>query len=72
MYLQDTNTGMHDMVVACREKGDARHDVIDEAIRDKAEVSWNTEFFTSKSLTMVSGLCRLFDTIRLRLSSERV
>jgi len=38
-YLRDLSTGMHDLTEACTEKGDPRHDVIDEAIRDKAEVS---------------------------------
>jgi len=38
-YLRDMSTGMHDLTKACTEKGDPRHDVIDEAIRDKAEVS---------------------------------
>lgn len=38
LYLQDTGNGMHEMLAACRDKGAPRHDVIDEAIRDKAEV----------------------------------
>jgi len=37
-YMRDISVGLHDLITAHQEKGDPRHDVIDEAIRDKAEV----------------------------------
>jgi tetratricopeptide (TPR) repeat protein len=39
IYLQQTETGLSDLEYAAREKIKPDHDVIDEAIKDKAEVS---------------------------------
>jgi hypothetical protein len=39
IYLQQTETGMDDLGYAAKEKIKPDHDVIDEAIKDKAEVS---------------------------------
>ena len=39
MYIQHTVDGMQDMEAAAKEKALPEHDVIDEAIRDKAAVS---------------------------------
>lgn len=38
IYLQETETGMKDLSYASKEKVKPDHDVIDEAIREKAEV----------------------------------
>lgn len=38
IYLQQTDTGMADLNYAVKEKVTADHEVIDEAIREKAEV----------------------------------
>jgi len=39
IYLQETDTGMRDLEFASKEKVKPDHDVIDEAIREKADVS---------------------------------
>lgn len=39
IYLQQTDAGIRDLTYAAKEKASPNHDVIDEAIKDKAEVS---------------------------------
>ena len=38
IYLQETDIGMKDLTFAAKEKSAQTHDVIDEAIKDRAEV----------------------------------
>lgn len=38
IYLQDSTAGLQDLSFAAKEKGSANHNVIDEAIKEKAEV----------------------------------
>ncbi len=47
IYLQEKDAGMQDLTYAAKEKVIPEHDVIDEAIREEAEVSCPTMFMTS-------------------------
>lgn len=69
-YLQDMGIGMHDLVAACREKGSPTHDVIDEAIRDNAEVE---QFLRIRvwQIDRGSGLSCFLNPGRLHISSQR-
>lgn len=42
MYLQQNDAGMQDLSFAVKEKVVPDHDVIDEAIREEAEVSFSS------------------------------
>jgi tetratricopeptide (TPR) repeat protein len=43
MYLRNIDQGMQDLSFAAQEKAVPDHDVIDEAIRERAEVSWHSD-----------------------------
>ena len=73
IYLQQKELGMQDLSFAAKEKVVEDHDVIDEAIREEAEVSLQpicaherTEY-TNRSL----GIHCILDTCRCRLSTQR-
>ena len=70
VYLQATETGLQDMLHASKEKVPGQdHSVIDEAIRDRAEVSFWYSPASSQYLTRVTGLHRLFNPRWDHLSS---
>lgn len=70
IYLQQTQVGMEDLTYAAKEKGTPDHDVIDEAIKERAEVS-TTALTESISGLTVLGLYRLLNPRRGRLPSEQ-
>lgn len=47
IYLQHTSIGLGDLEAAAKEKGVPEHDVIDDAIKEKAAVSNLPLYFTS-------------------------
>lgn len=76
IYLQQREIGMQDLSYAVKEKVVEDHDVIDEAIREEAEVSLQTRFFHWHCAWLVcahswAGIYRLLDSRRCRLPSQR-
>lgn len=70
IYLQQKDAGMQDLSFAAKEKVVPDHDVIDEAIREEAEVWHSVPVHLNHFLT-VTGLHRLLHPRRHRLSAER-
>ena len=57
MYLQQIEPGMQDLEYAAKEKVTVDHDVIDDAIREHADVSDNTRKASSRGeLTTRKGI----------------
>jgi tetratricopeptide (TPR) repeat protein len=70
IYLQQNEAGMKDFEFAVKEKVTPDHEVIDEAIREQAEVS--SEFVARKKKKLTcGGIHGLFHTCRRCISSER-
>jgi hypothetical protein len=74
IYLQQKEPGMQDLNYAVREKVVEDHNVIDEAIRDEAEVGSANKLrprALCSTLTRIPGLHCFLDTRRCRLSAKR-
>jgi tetratricopeptide (TPR) repeat protein len=56
IYLQQRSAGLQDMFYASKEKAVPDHDVIDEAIREQAEVSLRVEERCSAHLTVFRAI----------------
>ena len=61
IYLQQKDAGMGDLLYAAKEKATPAHDVIDEAIREKAEVRTLADLNGTRILTCI-GLYRFLNT----------
>lgn len=72
IYLQQNQAGLGDLSYAAKEKVTPDHDVIDEAIREEAEVSRPEMNASFTPYLMSIGLYRLFDTRRRRLQTEQL
>lgn len=70
IYLQQIETGLQDLQFASKEKVTPDHDVIDEAIREQAEVLFLLPFIEDSKL-IVSGLHRVFNPRRRSLPPQR-
>lgn len=55
IYLQQRDAGLQDLSFAAKEKVVPDHDVIDEAIREEAEVRYSTCSLSFASLTIFRG-----------------
>lgn len=75
IYLQQKEAGLQDLTYAVKEKVVEDHNVIDEAIREEAEVSSRMPCGTMTCkigvLTSESGLHRILDPRRRRVPAER-
>lgn len=73
IYLQQKEAGMQDLSYAVKEKVVEDHNVIDEAIREEAEVSLRIICRTMTHIVVAdndSGLHRLLDSRRSRVPAE--
>jgi hypothetical protein len=68
IYLQQKEAGMQDFSFAVKEKVVEDHNVIDEAIREEAEVSQDD--VSARQSLRYAGLYRILDTRRRGLSTE--
>ena len=71
IYLQQRQAGLGDLSYAAKEKVTPDHDVIDEAIREQAEVSLKGKMREKSSLTF-AGLHCLFDSRRRSLQAQQL
>src|SRR5690242_74430 len=70
IYLQQRDAGLQDLSFAAKEKVVPDHDVIDEAIREEAEVLCHSMLATPAELIR-PGLHRILYPSRHRVSSQR-
>ncbi len=72
IYLQQKDAGMQDLVYAVKEKVVEDHNVIDEAIREEAEVGkLSPLIYPEHTLINWAGLHRVFDSSGRRIPTER-
>jgi tetratricopeptide (TPR) repeat protein len=71
IYLQQKEAGLQDLNYAVKEKVVEDHNVIDEAIREEAEVHLPRRCHCISCLLTETGIHRLLDPRRRRLPSQR-
>lgn len=71
IYLQQKEAGLQDLEYAVKEKVVEDHDVIDEAIREEAEVCVLFSIRRNRSLTNAPGLHSILNPRRCSISTER-
>jgi tetratricopeptide (TPR) repeat protein len=70
IYLQQMDAGMQDLQFAANEKANPDHDVIDEAIREQAEVGLTRYRAVVLQLNMSLGIHRVLHPGRNRIQAE--
>ena len=70
IYLQQMEAGMQDFSFAVKEKMVEDHDVIDEAIKEEAQVCWPWSCHCQDRVTDRAGLHCLLYTCRCSLQTE--
>ena len=71
IYLQQIDAGLQDLGFAAKEKAIPDHDVIDEAIREKAEASCTSVYIYITSSNLDLGLYRLLHSSRAGVPTQR-